>query len=483
MSRGTNRKDKWIGTIQNDVFFALGGNDKCIAGAGNDIVNSGNGNDSILGGAGKDRLIGGNGDDSISGGAGNDKISGGNGDDSLNGDSGNDLIFGDAGDDSIEGGSGNDTVFGGTGNDSITDASGNDLLSGGDGNDVIDAGSGLDQVYGDSGNDTISGGDGDDTLDGGIGDDDVIGNKGNDRMIGGLGNDVLDWDDGDGNDVMSGNDGNDTIEVDGSVTKGDNFVLGKNLDGRAFFERVGLDGQPVGKFNLTVDTSEIFDVNGHVGNDTFIVNDLSNTGVVEVQFKGEEGNDLLDGRNTSTHLVADGGDGDDILIGGIGTIVDPQDPTGLLGDSLTGGAGRDKFGFATDPFAGGVSGQNLNRPDVITDYEIGIDQLVFDRQKFGLSTLKFQRGDVTQLAGDSNVLVLGGQFTNAGAAAKAIAANDAITAKNGFFVYFNSTKGFSRVVYSQDLATGGPFSVQANLTNLKSPNAQTQFTANDFSLA
>ncbi|MFM7424608.1 MAG: calcium-binding protein [Elainella sp.] len=448
MSRGKKTSEKWTGTNQADTFFALGGNDVCIAGAGNDLVNGGTGGDEIKGGAGNDNLIGGAGDDDITGDAGNDTINGG------------------AGDDTIDGGSGNDT------------------LNGGAGNDTIDGGSGRDLVFGDAGDDNISGGTGNDTLDGGDGNDFVSGNKGDDRMIGGLGDDTLDWDDGDGSDVMSGNDGRDTIEVDGSVTRGDNFVLGKTTDGRAFFERVGLDGQAIGRFNLTVDTAEVFDVSGDVGNDTFVINDVSGTGVELIQFDGGEGNDWVDGRATTTPLVLDGGSGDDVLIGGTGTFAGFVGTIpATLGDTLTGGAGKDKFQFATDPFAGGTPGQNLNQPDVVTDYEIGVDQFVFDKQKFGLNELKFQKGNVAQLSGDSNLLVLEGQFANAGQAAAAIRDNNNLTAGKGIFVYHNSTFGISRVVYSSDLANGGAFSVQANINNLNSYTFQTQFTAADFALA
>jgi Ca2+-binding RTX toxin-like protein len=624
MSRGKKTSEKWIGTTENDSFFALGGNDVCIAGAGNDLVNGGTGGDEIKGGAGNDNLIGGAGDDditgdagndAINGGAGDDTISGGSGDDTINGGAGNDTldggsgrdrIFGGAGDDNLSGGTGNDTLDGGIGNDFVSgnkgddrmsgglgddtldwdDGDGNDVMSGndgrdtievdgsvtrgdnfvlsklsdnrvffertgldgqpvgkfnltvdtaelfdvsgdigndtftindltgtgieavqfdggegddlveggttnvrlvlngGNGNDTLNSGSGLDTLSGDAGDDQLSGGDGNDTLDGGDGNDVVVGDKGDDRMIGGLGNDTLDWDDGDGNDVMSGNEGRDTIEVDGSVTRGDNFVLGKTADNRAFFERTGLDGQAVGRFNLTVDTAEIFDVSGDVGNDTFIINDVSGTGVELIQFDGGEGNDWVDGRATSTPLVLNGGNGDDVLIGGTGTFsgfVGTIPAT--LGDTLTGGAGKDKFQFATDPFAGGTPGQNLNRPDVVTDYEIGVDQFVFDKQKFGLNELKFQKGNVAQLTGDSNLLVLEGAFANAGQAAAAIRDNNNLTAGKGVFVYYNSTLGISRVVHSSDLANGGAFSVQANINNLTSSSFQTQFTSADFSLA
>jgi hypothetical protein len=153
---------------------------------------------------------------------------------------------------------------------------------------------------------------------------------------------------------------------------------------------------------------------------------------------------------------------------------------------MTGGAGKDQFRFLNDPFANGNPAQNLNQPDVVTDFEQGQakDQLVFGGQAFGLSQLKFQKGNVKQLSGDSNLLVLEGEFANAGLAANAIrdeATN--LSAGKGVFVYFNSTLGFSRAVFSNDLAGGGTFSVQANMTNLKSSSLQANFVAENFALA
>jgi Ca2+-binding RTX toxin-like protein len=442
--RGTDVPDVYFGEGGNDILRGGAGNDKCFGDEGNDLVDGGLGNDTVKGGAGNDRLYGGLGDDTIDGGAGDDRIYGGSGDDSINGGAGNDLIRAGAGDDSVRGGSGSDRLYGNSGDDNL------------------DGGSGNDSLYGGLGNDFVSGGTGDD------------------RMRGGSGDDTLDWDDGEGNDVISGDLGRDIVEVNGSVLKGDNFVLSKLSDGRALFERVGLDGQPVDLFNLKVDTSEVFDVFGEGGNDTFIVKDLTGTGVELVQFTGGDGNDILDARATSTRVVANGGEGNDILIGGTGTIVGANGA--VTGDNLTGGAGKDTFQFSTDPFAGGTPGQNLNRPDVITDYEIGQDVLAFDKQQTGINVINFQKGNSAQLSGNNNVLVLTDGFANAGQAAAAIRDNNNITSGKGLFVYFNTTLGFSRVVYSQDLANGGNFSVQGNLINQTNINNQANFSTADFTL-
>jgi Ca2+-binding RTX toxin-like protein len=463
---GTGRRDRWKGTGDDDSFNAGAGNDLCVARGGNDRVNGQAGGDDIKGGAGNDTLLGGQGDDTINGNAGNDRINAGGGDDTANGGSGNDRVAGGAGDDNVSGGSGSDTVLGGIGND------------------VANGDSGTDQVSGGAGNDTISGGADNDTLDGGDGNDVVIGNTGDDRMIGGTGDDFLGWADGDGNDIMSGDEGRDTIGVIGSLDRGDNFTLETTAPGVAFFQRTGLDGQAVGPFDLTVDTSEIFNVDGAGGDDTFVVNDLTDTGVEEIIFSGGEGNDLLDASNSSTHMTADGGAGNDTLAGGTGTlaVTRPGNTTVTLGDTLTGGTGQDQFQFLSDAFAGGVPGQNVNQPDVLTDYAIGEDQIALSGQQFGLNALNFQSGNSGQLSGDSNLLVLTDPFANAGLAAAAIAANPDLSADRGVFVYFNTTLGFSRVVFSENLADGGRFSVLGNLTNQTNPANQANFTANDFSL-
>jgi Ca2+-binding RTX toxin-like protein len=221
-------------------------------------------------------------------------------------------------------------IFGFGGNDRIFGFGGNDILFGGSGNDRMFGGTGKDRLFGGRGNDKLDGGEGNDFLDGGKGDDKLEGGIGDDTILGGEGNDKMSWDDGDGSDIMSGGEGFDIVEVEGSLAKGDNFVLGRNSADKAFFERTGLDGQVgVGRFTLTVDSSEVFDVSGEGGNDTFQVNDLTGTGVNLVKFDGGDGNDTLDGTKTSTRLEAEGGLGDDELIGS------------SVADTLNGGDGND----------------------------------------------------------------------------------------------------------------------------------------------
>ncbi len=442
----------------------------------------------IKGGQRSDTLRGTRKDDVILGLAGNDFLFGKAGNDILNGGADSDQLFGGGGNDTLNGGDGNDFLDGGNGVDILVGGNGNDTMLGGNGNDALDGG---------LGNDTLDGGDGDDTLNGGDGNDSILGEKGNDIMTGGNGNDTLEWDDGDGSDIISGNAGNDTVVVKGAEVKADGFVLGKDTLNKAFFERVSLDGTPgAGRFTLTVDSSEAFEVSGLAGNDIFKVNDLSNTGVNLVIFSGGDGNDSFDGSATSTLLQLNGDAGNDTLVGGTGNDVitggDGNDViTGGDGvDILTGGAGADQFVYAGNVFAGGTpilagtTGINvLNKPDVIKDFEISNDRFDLNSRDLGISAINFQKGTSSALT-NGNVLVLTDGFAAAGAAAKAIAGNANITDKEGAFTYFNTTLGISRLVYSKDLANGGDISVLANLGDAKTGAlaSQANFSGNNFSL-
>ncbi|NMG11799.1 hypothetical protein [Brasilonema sp. UFV-L1] len=201
-------------------------------------------------------------------------------------------------------------------------------------------------------------------------------------------------------------------------------------------------------------------VYGRAGNDTVF---------------GNAGNNILFGGDGNDNLI--GGGGNDILSGGRGV------------DTLTSGPGQDIFFFSDNPFSGGTPALNaptginvLNQPDILTDFQFAQDKLVFSSEQLGIDALNFQSGNSVDLSGDSNLVVLLDGFAAAPAAAKAIADNDDITAGAGLFVYFNTTLGFSRVVFSQDLANGGDISVLGNLVNQTDLANQGQFSAQDFAL-
>lgn len=506
---GNSGDDTLNGDDGNDVIFAGSGDDTLNGGTGDDTLNGGSGNDRVEGGRGSDKMLGGTGDDVLiwRDGDGSDLISGGNDTDTVNVEGslalGDNFALAAEGTKAIfdrlnlfpfkltvdtveqfliEGEGGDDTLLvkdlAGTGVTGVT-------FLGGDGNDILEASESTIAITaeGGSGNDDLAGGFANDTLNGGDGDDQVEGEKGNDTMIGGAGNDTLAWDDGDGSDIISGNEGIDTVEVEGSLTQGDSFTLNQNGT-QAIFDRVNLV-----PFKLTVDTVEVFEVEGVGGDDILDVNDLSNTTVTQVIFNGGNGNDTLDGSNTNTPLVANGDSGNDILIGGSASDL-------LAGgdgiDTLTGNGGADKFVYAGNPFANGVAAaaagspiKVLAAPDVITDFTIAEDQYVLDSSDLGIQAITFQNGKIADIKGNGNVIVLQDSFENVAAAAQAIAENNSVTAKEGVFVYFNSSLGFSRLVYSKDLGGGGDVSVLANMTNQSKEAGLANlasFTSNNFSL-
>ncbi|XGV97369.1 MAG: calcium-binding protein [Leptolyngbya sp. BL-A-14] len=244
---------------------------------------------------------------------------------------------------------------------------------------------------------------------------------GNDLLLGGDGNDFLAA--GAGDDALFGGNGNDRLEADG----GNDRVFGGAGDDQLFASQ-----------------GDDF-ISGDAGNDTL---------------EGEEGNDTLIG-----------GDGVDIM---------------------KGGQGIDQFVYEGNVFANGTpapAGQTginaLNKPDIILDYTIGEDKFAFDGKDLGLKNINFQKGQSSQVAGDANVIVLTDPFPAAGAAARAIANNPNITSHEGAFVYFNTTLGLTRLVYSNDLSEGGDISVLANLDNQRGAAGMANianFSANDFTL-
>ncbi len=392
-----------------------------------------------------------------------------------------DIQFGRRGrgnDDRRQGNRFSNVIVGGLGDDIINGRAGNDIILGRAGNDRIRGGAGRDFLLGGLGNDRVRGGRGNDHLSGGLGDD---------TIFGGRGNDVITYVDGDGNDIVSGGPGQDLLKIIGSLTQGDNFTLGKATGSNAVFQRTGLDNQPSAdtRFTLTINTTEILDVQGGGGNDTFQISDLTNTGVKRVVFDGGDGDDVFDASASSVRVTVQGGAGADILTGGQrGDILTGGDGV----DTLTGGGGRDRFVYDGNPFANGAAAVNaatgirvLNQPDRIIDYTTGTDVFALGRDALNIDDIEFVEGTSGSI-GNGNIINLTDGFANAAAAAKAIANNEAVTAEAGAFLYFNTTLGISRLVYSTNLAEGGDISVLANLNNQTVLANQGNFGANDFML-
>ena len=363
-ARESSTKIKAKGGSGDDLLLGGSADDTFVAGSGDDIVVGQRGSDTARLGGGRDRFVWNNGD-------GSDFIDGGKGYDTtqVNGADGP----GDQFDLSQENGQAifnrlnlgpftltNENVErfeinGLGGDDSLTvgDLTGSAVkkvvFSGGDGNDLLDARESTTTIeaFGGDGDDLLLGGSADDTFFAGAGNDIVVGQRGSDTANLGDGDDRFIWNNGDGSDFIDGGAGFDVTQVNGADGPGDEFNLGQ-VNGQAIFDRLNL-----GLFTLTNEGIEQFEINGQGGDDSLTVEDLTGSDVQSVVFSGGEGNDFLNASATLTPIVADGGAGNDILIGGAGDdiLIGGGGADLLIGgggnDILIGGDGADFFGFDT----------------------------------------------------------------------------------------------------------------------------------------
>jgi Ca2+-binding RTX toxin-like protein len=261
----------------------------------------------------------------------------------------------------------------------IDHAESSDVLSiaGGAGDDTIDASSF--QAHRISL--TLNGGAGNDVIHGSHGDDFVLGGTGNDTALMGDGNDVFTWNPGDGSDMVDGQGGSDTLQFNGANIA-ENITISANGTHASFVRDVAA---------ITMDTNSVETINFRAlgGADNVTVNDLSGTSVANVNIdlglpggggdgavdtiviNATNGNDVISvannnglvtvsglaatvtianfeatdrlvinglngddvitasGLGTAMQLFANGGSGDDILIGSAGN------------DTLSGGPGDD----------------------------------------------------------------------------------------------------------------------------------------------
>lgn len=219
--------------------------------------------------------------------------------------------------------------------DTDHDGSDDDAFTGSAGDDHSHGGRGRDTMSGGDGDDDLGGDEGDDNVDGGAGHDRINGGEGNDTLSGGAGNDHLY-----GRSASAGSDGADSI----SGGAGSDYLQGNagndTLSGGDGADRINGGGDD----DVIVGDAGNDRINGNLGNDT------ASGGVGDDELRGGKGNDSLDG-----------GDGADRLTGDLGA------------DTLSGGAGRDEFHFSDS--AALLSGSG---PDMITDFQHGIDEIELD---------------------------------------------------------------------------------------------------------
>jgi Ca2+-binding RTX toxin-like protein len=128
---------------------------------------------------------------------------------------------------------------------------------------------------GGTGDDTLLGGAGADVLRGGDGNDTVDGNQGADIALLGAGDDRFIWDPGDGSDVVEGQAGHDAMTFNGAN-------VGEQFDVSASGSRVRFT-RDVGTIVMDLAGVEEVDLNALGGADRLAVNDVSGTDLTEIQ--------------------------------------------------------------------------------------------------------------------------------------------------------------------------------------------------------
>jgi Ca2+-binding RTX toxin-like protein len=152
---------------------------------------------------------------------------------------------------------------------------------------------------------TLDGGDGNDRLVGGDGNDLLLGGRGIDEMFGGPGDDTFVWNPGDGSDVVEGQGGLDTLLFNGANIN-EKVDLSANGGRLRFFRDVAA---------ITMDCAgiEVVQFNARGGADTITVNDLSGTGVtnVNLDLAGISGTGVGDG--AADTVIVNATTGNDVI--------------------------------------------------------------------------------------------------------------------------------------------------------------------------
>jgi Ca2+-binding RTX toxin-like protein len=159
---------------------------------------------------------------------------------------------------------------------------------------------------GGSGNDTLGGGDGDDQLLGGSENDLVDGNRGDDTAFLGDGDDTFRWDPGDGSDVVEGQADLDTLLFNGAGAA-ENIDISANGPRLRFF-------RDVANITMDVDDTEKVFFQALGGADNVVVNDLTGTDVVEVETDLAAAIGGAAGDGQADTVTVNGTNGDDVIL-------------------------------------------------------------------------------------------------------------------------------------------------------------------------
>src|SRR5829696_1216709 len=380
---GGSRADQLSGQTGNDSLLGKGGQDSLFGGSDSDTLTGGDANDRVFGQTGNDRMVWNPGDDT-------DLNEGGDATDTVqvNGDGGAEQFTATANGVrvrfdrltpapfSLDIGTSENLVLGANGGNDSFSATGNlaALIR-----INVSGGAGVDRILGSNGSDVLRGDDGDDFVDG---------QQGNDNAFLGAGTDTFQWDPGDGSDVVEGQDGTDELQFNGAninermsvsangqrvrftrdigsivmdlddvesvvarTLGGADELMTNDLSGTDLTAVTGdvggNDGQPDNVVVNATNGDNVIPVAGSAGTATVggLAASVSITGAVagsdRVTVKALAGDDVIDASGVSAAsalLTLDGGEDDDVVIGGQGADV-------LLGgpgdDVLIGGGGAD----------------------------------------------------------------------------------------------------------------------------------------------
>lgn len=187
---------------------------------------------------------------------------------------------------------------------------------------------------------TIDGGDGNDTLRGGSGPETFYGGDGSDLVIMGGDRDHFIWMPGDDSDVIEGGDGNDLVEITGDSLS-EQFTVTANGT-RVRFDRLNL-----APFALDIGTCEQLLLVANDGNDSFACTG-NLAALIQIIADGGRGDDTLLGSNGADSLrggddndFIDGQQGNDLVFLGPGDDTFQWDP-GDGSDTVDGQSGSDR---------------------------------------------------------------------------------------------------------------------------------------------
>jgi trimeric autotransporter adhesin len=462
--------DEGTDTVWTNQSYTLVDNVENMVVVGNNLTNSGNsannyiaiygagntisaldGNDTLIGGVGIDTLIGGIGDDiyTVQNSGAVIKENAGEGTDTVWTNVSYTLS------DNVE----NMALVGsitGTGNDVN-----NTMIAYGPGDKTMNGGGGEDLLIGGDGNDTLNGGDGNDILDGGAAVNTLIGGAGDDNY--GVHNsaDVI---------VESPDGGNDTVWSNAA-----SYTLSTNVENLALVGSVngtGNDGDnqiiAYGAGDNIISGGKGNDyLAGGAGDDTYTINADTDSGIKTIVETADAGKDTISFAGSSTAVNIDlsltaaqavtakiqlvlplvnlenviGGAGDDTIAGN------------SLNNTLTGGAGADKFVFSGGVVSASTAVSLLFGSDTITDFTVNTDKLVLSQATF------------------SAIASAGGAISNF-----ANVADDSLVKGSAAAIVYSQATG--KLFYNQNGATaefgdgGGQFATLSGLPTLTASDFQ-----------